>query len=169
MTSASLPAPEPAASGLARLVVSEPLPIAAELALHLLGEGAGSWLGGAEERMTERTERPRRRFATDLKLRVAARPQRLTFRKAAFVDLGEPLRVDGGAQVGCEWRASSLAPLFPVFSGTLTLTGRDAAIEGFYAPPGGAIGLLADRALLHLAAVGTARWLIGELRRATGT
>ena len=45
-------------------------------------------------------------------------------------------------------------------------------IGGWYAPPGGALGQVADRALLHLAAEGTARWLLGELdrvaRRAAG-
>jgi hypothetical protein len=34
-----------------------------------------------------------------------------------------------------------------------------------YAPPGGAIGRLADRALLHLAASGTAKWLLHEIDR----
>jgi hypothetical protein len=39
-------------------------------------------------------------------------------------------------------------------------------IEGLYAPPGGVVGRVADRMLLHVAANGTARWLLREIDRA---
>ncbi len=79
----------------------------------------------------------------------------VTFAKAAYVDLGpvHDLAADGW-QVEVGWQASTLAPLFPVFSGTLS---------GWYAPPGGTLGRVADRALLPIAAEGTARWLLGKL------
>ena len=63
------------------------------------------------------------------------------------------------------WRAATAAPLFPVFSGDLRVEPESMSISGLYAPPGGVIGLVADRALLHLAATGTARWLLQELHR----
>jgi hypothetical protein len=44
--------------------------------------------------------------------------------------------------------------------------GEELSISGWYAPPGGVVGRAADRALLHIAAEGTARWLLGELDRA---
>ena len=36
-------------------------------------------------------------------------------------------------------------------------------ISGWYSPPGGAIGRVADRVLVHIAAEGTARWLLREI------
>ena len=67
------------------------------------------------------------------------------------------------------WQASTLAPLFPVFSGSIVVRDGEITVSGWYAPPGGAIGRLADRTLLHLAAEGTARWLLGELDRVAAT
>jgi hypothetical protein len=68
--------------------------------------------------------------------------------------------------VEISWRSATLAPLFPVFSGWLTVGPGELRLDGYYAPPGGALGLAADRALLRLAARGTARWLLGQLRHA---
>jgi hypothetical protein len=64
------------------------------------------------------------------------------------------------------WRASRAAPLFPVFSGWLSIRPGELHLEGVYAPPGGVLGRVADRMLLHVAANGTARWLLGEIDRA---
>ena len=104
------------------------------------------------------------RHQADLRLRVSDRPALVTFRKAAFVDVGPIQPLDDDAwEVEVGWRAATLAPLFPVFSGTITLRGDELTLSGWYAPPGGTVGRLADRALLHLAAEGTARWLLAEL------
>jgi hypothetical protein len=53
--------------------------------------------------------------------------------------------------------------LYPVFSGTIVAHGGELTVSGWYAPPGGGVGRVADRALLHIAAEGTARWLLGAL------
>lgn len=107
-----------------------------------------------------------RRHQATLRLRVSDHPSFVTFGKAAYVDIG-PVRVlENGWEAEVAWRASTLAPLFPVFSGTIVAGGEGLALSGWYAPPGGGVGRAADRALLHLAAEGTARWLLGELDHA---
>lgn len=106
-----------------------------------------------------------RRHEADLRLRVSDRPALVTFAKAAYVDIGPVRSKDRGWAVEVGWRAATMAPLFPVFSGTIVARGDALTLSGWYAPPGGAVGRLADRALLHLAAEGTARWLLGELDR----
>lgn len=105
------------------------------------------------------------RHQADLRLRVSDRPSLVTFRKAAYVDLGPVHALDDGWEVDVSWRAAALAPLFPVFSGTIVARGDELTLSGWYAPPGGALGRLADAALLHVAAEGTARWLLGEVDR----
>jgi len=107
-----------------------------------------------------------RRYVVDLRLRVGGDEASLTtFRKAAYVDLGAPRRTPSGDVIPIGWRASTAAPLFPVFAGSLQVDGHTLELSGMYAPPGGAIGRLADRALLHLAASGTAKWLLHEIDR----
>ena len=120
---------------------------------------ARSWLG------PELADAPAgmRRHQADLRLRVSDRPSMVTFGKAAYVDLGVLQPLDDGWQVEVSWRAASLAPLFPVFSGMLLVRPAELSVSGWYAPPGGVVGRVADRALLHIAAEGTARWLLGEL------
>jgi hypothetical protein len=110
-----------------------------------------------------------RRYQADLRLRVGDRPSLVTFHKAAYIDFGPIHVADGSWQAEISWRASTLAPLFPVFSGSLSAQDGDITVSGWYSPPGGTVGRLADRALLHLAAEGTARWLLGELDRAAAT
>lgn len=122
---------------------------------------AHTWLGPAISVRPAGT-----RHQTDLRLRVSDRSALLTFSKAAFVDLGAIEALDDGWQVEVGWRASTLAPLFPVFSGTIVAQGSNLTLAGWYAPPGGRLGRVADRVLLHIAAEGTARWLLGELDRA---
>ncbi|MCC6618053.1 MAG: hypothetical protein IT341_03325 [Chloroflexi bacterium] len=108
-----------------------------------------------------------RRYALDLRLRLGGEGARFTtFSKAALLDIGTPARTASGWAVECGWRASSAAPLFPVFSGKLLIEPGELAIDGLYAPPGGVIGRVADRMLLQVAANGTARWLLGEIDRA---
>jgi hypothetical protein len=75
-----------------------------------------------------------RRHHTDLRLRVGDRPSIVTFRKAAYVDLGPLQSLGDGWQVEVQWRASTLAPLFPVFSGTIVARGDELTVSGWYDP-----------------------------------
>ncbi|MDP9269820.1 MAG: hypothetical protein M3P14_02375 [Chloroflexota bacterium] len=104
-----------------------------------------------------------RRYQADMRLRVSDHPSIVTFRKAAYVDIGPIKAVHGGWEAEIAWRASSLAPLFPVFAGTLVARPGELSVSGLYAPPGGGIGRAADRALLHVAATRTGAWLLREL------
>lgn len=120
---------------------------------------ARAWLG----REVEPAPPGMHRHQADLRLRVSDHPSLVTFRKAAYVDIGPVQPLDDGWEVEIGWRASTLAPLFPVFSGTIMARGDQLTLSGWYAPPGGAVGRIADRTLLHIAAEGTARWLLAEL------
>jgi hypothetical protein len=107
-----------------------------------------------------------RRFLVDLRLRLGTDHAGLvTFRKAAYVDLGSVTEAHGVFNAEISWQAAGAAPLFPVFAGELQVDAGEVSIQGLYAPPGGIVGRLADRTLLHVAATGTARWLLAELDR----
>jgi len=103
-----------------------------------------------------------RRFSCDLELTVGPE-RRALFRKAAIVGLGAPARTDGEWIIPIEWRAATLAPLFPVFAGHLRITADRIELDGHYAPPGGTIGYVLDRALLRIAARGSARWFLRKV------
>lgn len=159
---AAQPMATDSSDGLVRLAASATLRAHPAVVARLLGEDAGAWLG---EPVTEAPD-DRRRFAVDLRLRVGREDAGLTtFRKAALLDLGEPMRTPRGWRVELGWRAATAAPLFPVFAGALTVEDGQLRLEGLYAPPGGVLGRVADRLLLHVAANGTARWLLDELDR----
>ena len=129
-----------------------------------LGGAGDPWAEGLVERSSVRGLR---RYLLDLRLRLGGDDRAITtFRKAAYVDVGTPRRTDGGWEVEISWRAATGAPLFPVFSGRLLVNSQRLRIEGLYAPPGGAVGRVADRVLLHVAANATARWLLAEIDRA---
>ena len=105
-----------------------------------------------------------RRFALDLKLRLGGDGSALTtFDKAAYLDLGRVEATAAGWLTDIGWQAATLAPLFPVFAGRLSIESRAMRIEGLYSPPGGIVGRVADRILLHIGASGTARWLLSEI------
>lgn len=101
-----------------------------------------------------------RRYQTDLALPLRAGRPRTIFRKAAYVDLGAPQPFGGGWRVAIGWRSATMAPLFPVFAGRLDVRADGLVLEGWYAPPGGEAGRIIDRALLNVAARGTARWFL---------
>jgi hypothetical protein len=124
----------------------------------------GRWLPGA----VVRAEVPgMRRASVDLRLHVGGEGAGLTtFRKAALLDLGRVRTRPPGYEVKISWRSAGAAPLFPVFSGWLIVQPSELRIEGIYAPPGGPVGRVADRVLLHVAANATARWVLRELDRA---
>jgi hypothetical protein len=123
---------------------------------------ARSWLGPEVEPAVPGM----RRHEADLRLRIGEVAALTTFRKAAYVDVGRILELNDGWEVEIGWRASSMAPLFPVFSGTIVARGEELTLSGSYAPPAGIIGRAADRVLLHIAAEGTARWLLAQLDEA---
>ncbi len=126
---------------------------------------ARSWLGPE----VDPGESGMHRHHADLRLRVGDTPSAVTFRKAAYVDIGRVRPLNGGFEVEIGWRASSLAPLFPVFAGVIVVRGDEITLSGSYAPPFGVIGRAADRALLHIAAEGTARWLLARLDEVAAT
>ena len=142
--------------------------LAARVPMHADPEAIAAVLAAGPAGWEERPAVPGyRRFAVDLRLRLGGDTAALTtFRKAALVDVGAVRPVEHGYVAEIAWRAASAAPLFPVFSGELRLGPDELSISGLYAPPGGVVGRIADRALLHVAASGTARWLLGELDRA---
>jgi hypothetical protein len=149
--------------GFVRLSAAVPLHSDPERVAALVADGAVAWDGEVVEGGGEGL----RRYGVDLRLRVGGERGGLaTFRKAAYVDIGPPRRRGDRWVAEIGWRAATAAPLFPVFSGRLLIGPDDLRIEGLYAPPGGIVGRVADRVLLHVAANGTARWLLGELDRA---
>jgi hypothetical protein len=100
------------------------------------------------------------RYLTDLSLPIREHSPSLVFKKAAYVDLGDIRREAGICELEIGWQSSTLAPLFPVFAGRLTLTPTELRLEGYYAPPGGEFGAVLDKAFLGIAARGTARWFL---------
>jgi len=145
--------------------------LAASMPLHNDGERVAAILDGgelwADRLVTPASLLGLRRYAVDLRLRVGRDgPGLTTFSKAAYVDLGSTHRTRAGWEAEIGWQASTAAPLFPVFSGRLIISDEDLRVDGVYAPPGGVVGRVADRVLLHIAANGTARWLLKEIDRA---
>ena len=122
----------------------------------LFADQAAAWLGT----QVTATRPGFRRYLTDLTLPIREHAPSLVFRKAAFVDVGAIRQTADGCDIEIEWQSSSLAPLFPVFAGHLTLTPSEIRLEGYYAPPGGDLGAVLDKAFLSIAARGTARWFL---------
>ena len=148
------------AAGLSHIVVVQDLDQPVERVGRVLSGQETGWLGDP----IDGTDAPAgtRRYLADIGLQLGAGSPGI-LRKAAFVDLGSPRRVGAGFEAQIGWRAATLAPLFPVFAGRLAAAEGELRIEGWYAPPGGVIGRVADRMLLNLAARATARWLLATL------
>jgi len=155
-----------APAGMTRLVVNVPASVGRDRALAVLDEpGRSAWLG--EVVVAGIGDEARKRYLVDLELRLRELPGLIAFRKAAYVDIGPIIASSRGPiRIGISWRAAGLAPLFPVFSGTLAWSEEELQLEGWYAPPGGGIGILADRLLLNVAARGTARLLLERIAAA---
>lgn len=152
-------------AGVARLTVSVPAAVTRRRAAAVLGDEQDAWLGEVvADGLGPDSGTEVRRHLLDLELRVSEHTPRLAFRKAAFVDVGPLLGGGKGPlSMSISWRAAGLQPLFPVFAGTLRWAEGQLELNGVYAPPGGGIGLIADRLLLNVAARGTARWLLGRI------
>jgi hypothetical protein len=109
-----------------------------------------------------------RSYHADLRMPITLDGREVAFQKAAIVELGPVDGVDGILVVGISWRSATMAPLFPVLAGRLTITTERVTLDGWYAPPGGRVGLALDRVLLGVAARRTARWFLAQLADAVG-
>jgi hypothetical protein len=160
IASQALPFDEPAQGGMSHLVVVQELNVPPEGVRAAIEDPDGAWLGQA----LDGADAPpgMHRYLTDLGLQIGDRSGGL-FRKAAFIDLGPMRRVGRGTELEIGWQAATLAPLFPVFAGQLAIADGELRLEGWYAPPGGLLGRVADRVLLNLAARATGRWLLASL------
>jgi hypothetical protein len=147
------------------LRLAQPATIELARALPLLMEQAPAWLGAPAPGARDGY----RRYLTDLSLPLREHSPNMTFSKAAFVDLGPVRSGPASHEVALEWRSSSLAPLFPVFSGSLLVTPSEVVLEGYYAPPAGDVGAVLDRAFLNIAARGTARWFLDRACHVLGS
>lgn len=155
------------------LDVSSPAQFDVARVAAVLGAERDRWLGEVVTPDEEITiPEGMTRYLLDLQLQVGERAPVLTFHKAAYVDVGSLVTDARGVSVEISWRAATMAPLFPVFSGRLAWKDGALHLRGVYAPPGGGVGLIADRLLLNVAARGTARWLLGRavdaMRRPSG-
>ncbi len=151
---------------MSHLVIVREVDVPADRLRRALGDPDLGWLGSA----LEEADAPigMQRHLTDLGMQIGDRAGGV-FRKAAIVDLGPIRRVGDGYEMEIAWRAATLAPLFPVFAGRLAIADGELRVEGWYAPPGGFIGRVADRMLLKIAARGTARWLLAALANAANS
>jgi hypothetical protein len=151
--------------GTSRLEVLIPAAVSRDRAAAVLGVERGTWLGELVD--SGFGQAGRARYLLDLELRVSDHAPRVSFRKAAYVDVG-PLDAPSGGPLVLEiaWRAAGLTPLFPVFAGTLSWQDGELRLDGVYAPPGGAVGAVADRLLLNVAARGTGRRLLERITEA---
>lgn len=146
--------------GVVRLLVAIPARVDLGRVPALFGPPDADWLG---ERVSGDAS-AMRHYSCDLELTVDL-DRRAIFRKSAIVGLGTPSRDVDKWLVPIEWCAATLAPLFPVFAGHLRLRADRIELDGHYAPPGGTIGYVLDRALLRIAARGTARWFLQKVIR----
>lgn len=148
-----------------RLAAATPALVGRARAAAVLGLERGAWLGELVEAHDGGGENDR--YLLDLELRVSEHAPKVAFRKAAYVELGrlnDP--AVGPLSVPITWRAAGMQPLFPVFAGTLHWSDGELTLDGYYAPPGGGLGIVADRLLLNVAARGTARWLLQRIAAA---
>jgi hypothetical protein len=120
-----------------------------------------SWLGPIVDVSAARDDM--RRFESDLAFSVDAGQRLLTFRKAAFIDVGRVSSTADGCSIIVAWQSASLAPLFPIFAGLVSADREGLHLRGAYEPPGGGIGVVIDRAFMHYFAKRTATWFLDRL------
>ena len=122
-----------------------------------------SWLGPMTDGPPGHPEL--RQVVTDLELPILDGSSRGPLRKATLLDVGLARRNGDQVLVGIAWQSATLAPLFPVFAGELSVSLHEIVLDGRYAPPLGALGLLIDQALLHFVARRTAGVLVERFAR----
>ncbi len=92
--------------------------------------------------------------------------------KLVHVQFRELARRGGVAVLTLRWQAAGAAGgLFPVLDADITLvphgeTGTLLGLDAVYGPPGGGLGAVLDRALLHRVAAATARSLLNRIAEA---
>jgi len=149
-----------------RLSVAAPAHVSRARAAAVLGPERGTWLGELVPSPSDENGADER-YLLDLELRVSEHAPRVTFKKAAYVEVGQLSSMEiVPLSLPITWRAAGMQPLFPVFAGTLRWSDGELTLDGFYAPPGGGFGIVADRLLLNVAARGTARWLLERIAAA---
>ena len=121
------------------------------------------WLGAE----MAANERGIRQFTCDLALNAGAAAP-VWFRKSMALAAGDPVKVGLGWQIPVEWRSATMAPLFPVFVGRITVLVDRMNVDGWYAPPFGAIGTVLDRSVMRVAARATARYVLRTFAAALG-
>jgi hypothetical protein len=119
------------------------------------------WLGVVVDSPPDRPDLVR--VETDLALTLRSEGRPIVFRKAAYVDFGIRSMTADGCTGDIGWRASTFSPLFPVFAGELRVGRSRLHLHGVYAPPGGQLGLLIDRAMIHRFAERTGRWFLDRV------
>lgn len=141
------------------------LDLPTEVVRAALGPSRGEWLGSIAEEPAGSPDLER--YLLDLEMPLGDTDSRVALRKAAFVDVGG-LADEGSAEacVPISWRAASLAPMFPVFSGRICWTGGELRLDGYYDAPGGVVGTVADQLLFRIVAHRTADWLLGRVAEA---
>ena len=156
-------------AGTSHLSTSVPAKASRVRALEVLGgDGRAGWLG---EAVAPAGDGERQRHLVDLELRVGEQMPRVTFRKAAYVDVG-PARARRLMPIEVAISSAAAGPA-PALPGLLrhaehrrTMSCRS---TGITPPPGGGIGIVADRLLLKVAARGAARLLLEKIAAAMAT
>ena len=134
-----------------------------DLGLTEAALGDLSWLGRSlDDRLPQDL---RRAVVTDLELPIRDGSAIGPVRKAAIIEIGPAQKAGDGIVVAIAWRSATAAPLFPVFAGRLSVTSSEVLLDGRYAPPFGALGMLIDQTLLHFVARRTASALVARLAR----
>jgi hypothetical protein len=106
-----------------------------------------------------------RRIATALELPIRDGSATGPVRQATFIDVGQAQLIGDHILVEIAWQAATFAPLFPIFAGELRISIGEIVLDGRYAPPLGALGLLLDKTLLHFVARRTASALLERFAR----
>ncbi|MEO8572002.1 MAG: hypothetical protein ABI553_09935 [Chloroflexota bacterium] len=124
---------------------------------------APDWLGAE----LAANERGMRQFACDLVLNAGANAP-ISFRKSMVLAAGDPVEAGSGWEIPVEWRSATMVPLFPIFVGKITVCFDRINVEGWYAPPFGAVGSILDQALMRITARATARHVVRIVAEALG-
>jgi hypothetical protein len=135
-----------------RAFADVPLPF--EAVEESLLAGPEVWVPGAAERASA--------TGSALLAEVGFDVEDVRIGKSVQIELGAPSRLGPSTLLPMTWRATGPRGLFPVLEGDLEVAGLGAertqvAVSARYRPPLGAVGRIADRALLHRIAEATVK------------
>lgn len=116
--------------------------------------GPDDWIPGA----VEEADGHGQRLLADVGIEAAGKE----VTKRVEVEIGEPRRLGSVTHLPISWKATGAARLFPRLDGDvevafLGLHRTQLSLSGWYDPPLGALGRVADRALLHRVAEATVK------------